>query len=74
MGLGKTFTSVAAAIICKLLTEKVVIGLPLSIIWGNTLDQWVNMAWNGFPGIIGDKLEWYPLWTQNLVPRCLSEI
>jgi len=32
MGLGKTFTSVAAAMICKLLTEKVVMGLPLSIL------------------------------------------
>jgi len=29
-GLGKTFTSVAAAMICKLLTEKVVMRLPLS--------------------------------------------
>jgi len=44
MGLGKTFTSVAAAMICKLLTEKVVMGLPLSILWGNTLDEWVNMV------------------------------
>jgi len=34
MGLGKTFISVAAAMICKLLTEKVVMGLPLSILWG----------------------------------------
>ena len=31
MGLGKTFTSVAAAMLCKLVTEKVVMGLPLSI-------------------------------------------
>jgi hypothetical protein len=31
IGLGKTFTSGAEAIICKLLTEKVVMGLPLSI-------------------------------------------
>jgi hypothetical protein len=39
MGLGKTFTSVAAAMICKLLTEKVVMGLPLLILWGNTLQS-----------------------------------
>jgi len=32
MGLGKTFTSVAAAMLCKLVTEKVVRGLPLSIV------------------------------------------
>jgi hypothetical protein len=31
MGLGKTFTSVAAAMLCKLVTENVVMGLPLSI-------------------------------------------
>jgi len=37
MGLGKTFTSIAAAMLCKLVTEKVVMGLPLSILWGNTL-------------------------------------
>jgi hypothetical protein len=29
MGLGKTFTSVAAAMLCKLVTEKVGMGLPL---------------------------------------------
>ena len=32
ISLDKTFTSVAAAMICKLLTEKVVMGLPLSIL------------------------------------------
>jgi len=37
MDVGKNFTSVAAVMICKLLTEKVVMGLPLSIMWGNTL-------------------------------------
>jgi hypothetical protein len=31
MGLGKTFTLVGAAMICKLLTENVVMWLPLSI-------------------------------------------
>jgi len=44
MGLGKTVTSVAAAMICKLLTGKVVMGLPLSILWGNTIAEWVNMV------------------------------
>jgi hypothetical protein len=31
MGLGKTFTSVAVAMLCKLVTEKVVMESPLSI-------------------------------------------
>jgi len=31
MGLGMTFPSVAAAMLCKLVTEKVVMGLPLFI-------------------------------------------
>jgi len=74
MGLGKTFTSVAAAMICKLLTEKVVMGLPLSILWGNTLDEWVDMVQNGFPGIIGEERAWYPLRRHNSVPRRLIEI
>ena len=74
MGLGKTFTSVAAAMICILLTEKVAVGLPLSILWGNTLAEWVNMVQNDFPGIIGEEWEWYPLLRHNAVPRRLIEI
>jgi hypothetical protein len=35
IGLGKTFTSQAASIICQVTSEKVVMGLPLSIVWGN---------------------------------------
>jgi hypothetical protein len=61
MGLGKTFTSVAAAMLCKLLTEKVVMELPPSILWGNTLDEWVILADNNFPGIVGEEREWNPL-------------
>ena len=74
MGLGKTFTSVAAAMICQLLTENVVMGLRLSILWGNTLPEWVDMVQNDFPGIIGEELEWYPLRRQNSVPCRLIEI
>jgi len=73
MGLGKTFTSVAAAMICKLLARKVVMGLPLSIMWGNTLDEWVNMVQNDFPRIISEEREWYPLWRLNSVPCRLIE-
>jgi len=74
MGLGKTFTSVAAAMICKLLTEKVVMGLPLSILSGNTLAEWVNMVQNNFPRIIVKERGWYPLRRHNSVPRRLIEI
>jgi len=74
MGLGKTFTSVAAAMLCKLVTEKVVMGLPLSILWGNTLEEWVILAHNDFPGIVGEEREWYPLQRLNSAPRRLLEI
>jgi hypothetical protein len=74
MGLGKTFTSVAAAMICKLLTEKVVMGLPLWILWVNTLAEWVNMVQNDFPGIIGEHQERDPLWRHNSVPHRIIEM
>jgi len=57
MGLAKTFTSVAAAMLCKLLTEKVVMWLPLSILWGNTPEEWVNMVQNNYPRIINEEWE-----------------
>jgi len=74
MGLGKTFTSVAAAMICKILTEKVVMGLPLSIVWGNTLAEWVDMVQNEYPGMIGEQRDWYPLQRYNSVPHRPTEI
>jgi hypothetical protein len=55
MGVGKTFTSVAAAMLCTLVTETVVMELPLSILWGNTLEEWVILADNNFPGIVGEE-------------------
>jgi len=61
MGLGKTFTCVAAAMLSKMVTEKVVMGLPLSILWGNTLEEWLILAHNDFPGFVGDQREWYLL-------------
>jgi hypothetical protein len=57
MGLGKTFTLVAAAMLCKLVTEKVVMGLPLSILQGNTLEELVILVHNNFPGIVGEDRE-----------------
>jgi len=74
MGHGKTFTSVAVAMLCKLVTEKVVMGLPLSISWGNTREEWVILAHNDFPGIVGEDREWYPLQRSNSVPHLLLEI
>jgi len=74
MGLGKTFTSVAAARLCKLVTEKVVIGLPLSILWVNTLEEWEILADNDFPGIVSEDREWHPLQRLNSVPGRLLEI
>jgi len=74
MGLGKTSTSVAAAMLCKLVTEKVVMGLPLSILWGNTVEEWVILAVNDFPGIVGEEREWYSLQRLNSVPRRLLDI
>jgi len=55
MDLGMTFTSVAAAMLCKLVTEKAVMGLPLFILWGNTLEEWVILVRNDFPGIVGEE-------------------
>ena len=56
------------------MTEKVVMGLPLSILWGNTLEEWVILAHNNVPGIVGEEWEWYPVQRLNSVPRGLLEI
>jgi len=53
MGLGKTFTSVTATMNCKLVTEKVVMGLPLSMSWGNNLEEWEILPNNEFSGVTG---------------------
>jgi len=49
-------------------------GLPLSILWGNTVEEWVIFAQNAFPGIVSEEQEWYPLQGLNSVPRHLLEI
>jgi len=74
MGLGKTFTSVAAAMLCKLVTQNVVMGLPLSILWGNTLEEWGILVHNDFPIIVGEELGWYALQRLNSVLCRLLEI
>ena len=72
--LGQTFTSVAVAMLCKLVTGQVVIGLPQFMLWGNTLEEWVILAPNNIPGNVGEEREWYPLQRLNLVPSHLFEI
>jgi hypothetical protein len=74
MGLGKTFTSVVVAMFCSLVTDKVVMGLLLSILWWNTLEEWVILAHNNFASIVGEEQEWYQLQRLNSVPRRLLEI
>jgi len=68
------FTWVAVAITSTLLTGKAVMGLPLSILCRNTLDDCVNMAQNNCPKIICEEQQWYPLQRLNSLPHCLLEI
>jgi len=74
MGPRKTFTSIAAAMLCKFVTDKDVMWLPLSILWGNTLQEWVILAHNNFPGIVGEEWDWYPLQRLNSLLCRLLEI
>ena len=74
MGLAKSFSSVAAINICKLLTEKVEMGLPLISLWGNSILHWVNMTWNNFPGNRGEEQESYLLERYNAMSHCLLTI
>jgi hypothetical protein len=54
-GLGKTFTLVAAVLLRKVVTENDVMGLPRSILWWNTLQEWVILAHIDFLSIFGKK-------------------
>jgi hypothetical protein len=55
-------------------TEKVVFGQPLSILWGQTQDEWINQAQNRYPAVLPEERGWYPLTKKNPVPRRLLEI
>jgi len=59
MTLAKMFNSVAAARICKLPIEKGVMGLLLTMLWGNTLGECVNTAQNDYRGNISEAQKWY---------------
>jgi hypothetical protein len=74
MGLGKTFITVAAAMLCKFVTEQVVMGLPLSILWGTTLEESGILPHNDLSGIVSEEWDWYRLQILNCVPRHLLEI
>ena len=52
------FTLVVAAMICKLVTEKVLTELPLSTLWRHTSKEWVSLAHNDFPGIVCEDWDW----------------
>lgn len=67
--LRKMFTIQVVPNICKLVTWKVVGGLPLAFVWGSTLNKWVSMAQNHHSKIICNEEEWYLLWRSNPV-RC----
>jgi len=51
------------AIVYKLLTEKIIVELLLTMLWGNTLDEWVNIAQDSNPDNISDAWESYPMQT-----------
>jgi hypothetical protein len=48
--------------------------LPLSILWRNTLQEWVILVGYNFPSIVCEKREWYQLKRLNSVPRHMLEI
>lgn len=74
MDLAKSYTSIAPAMICKFPAKKNVVVLPLSILWGNTPDKWVDMAQNDNPSIIGEVQICFQLLKLNSVPCHLLEI
>jgi hypothetical protein len=74
IGVGQTLTSVAVAMLCKLVTERVVMGWPLFVLCGNTFQQWVILVHNDIPDIVGEEREWYLLQRLNSVPCGLWEI
>jgi hypothetical protein len=74
ISIGKTITSVEAAMLCYLVNAHVVMRLPLSILWGNTLEVWVILALNDILSIVGKEWEWNPLQRMNSVLRRVLDI
>ena len=49
-------------------------GLPLSILWGNTLEEWVILGHNDCPGIVGKERELHLLQRLHSAHHRLLEI
>jgi hypothetical protein len=49
-------------------------GLPVSIFWANTIDEWVILVDNDCPNVVGEEWEWYPLERLKSVPLHLLQI
>lgn len=70
MSLGMILTSVALAMICILLSEKVVVRLPETTLLGNILDEWLLISqYNCYPDI-GKEPLWYPLQRLHSTLHC----
>lgn len=74
MGHGKTSSAETVTTIYKLLTEMVVMGLPQSMWWGSTYDEWVSMLRNNYATTIGKEWKCYLLQRRNSVPHHLLMI
>jgi hypothetical protein len=74
MCLGKMLTLVAVALLCKLLTDNNVLGLPQSILWVNTVEELISMVQNDNSGINGDEHKRYLLPRPNSMPHRILEI
>lgn len=68
MGLGKMFPLMAVAMIWNL-TQKVDLGLALSLLWEHTLQERVHMAQNNCPGITNEQQKLNPLQRPNSLPQ-----
>jgi len=64
----------AGALIRNLPNDKILVGLPMSMIWGNTHVKWGNITQSDNLRITSDKQEWY--WSRRLnpVPHHLAKI
>jgi len=56
------------------MTENIVMWLPLSILWGNTLEEWVILAHNNISCIVGEGRKKYSFQRLNSAPCCLLVI
>jgi len=64
------FSSVAAATICQLLIQMVVVGLVVSCVWECTNDEWVKIVQNNDPGCIVEAQRCHPWWRVEFVSCC----